>query len=60
MSATAPRLVWTAGRTGVAHAGRGRDQRTLCGQLRAAPAFSWPLRSRCPECWRLALEGGWR
>jgi hypothetical protein len=55
---TPPRLDWTAGRSGVAHAGRGRDPRTLCGQLRTAPHFAWPAASRCAECVRLAVASG--
>ena len=48
------RIIWTADRSGTAHARLGRVPRTLCGIPATELRLSWPERSRCALCLRLA------
>jgi hypothetical protein len=48
---TRPRVTWTAGPDGQAHAAFTRHLRTPCGRRPIEPRFGWPeTQARCPVC----------
>lgn len=54
---TRPRVTWTAGPDGQAHAAIAGRPRTLCGLRPVEPRFAWPeTRPRCAVCLRAAEE----
>lgn len=50
------RLVWRAGRDGVAHASRAGAFRTLCDLFAVDERLGWPEQRRCMGCSALVDE----